>query len=58
MSLFQNAVITKHLNTQDKNKLVQQWASYQIHFLNSTIQENIRNSKGNNIKKVFCVTYL
>ena len=45
MSLFQNSVVTKYLNSQDKNTILEQWNVYKNHFLNPTIQENIRNSK-------------
>ncbi|MET3731140.1 Eco57I restriction-modification methylase domain-containing protein [Moheibacter stercoris] len=45
MSLFQNSVITKHLQSQDKSKIETQWNVFKNHFLNTTIQENIRNSK-------------
>lgn len=45
MPLFQHTVITKYLKTQDKNLLQEKWIKFQNHFLNPTIQENIRNSK-------------
>lgn len=45
MALFQNSVIEKHLKSQDKNKLISKWNIFKNHFLNPTIQENIRNSK-------------
>jgi hypothetical protein len=45
MPLFQNAVVTKYLNAQNKNTILTQWNVYKNHFLNPTIQENIRNSK-------------
>ena len=45
MSLFQNSVVTKYLNSQNKNTILEQWNVYKNHFLNPTIQENIRNSK-------------
>lgn len=45
MPLFQNAVVTKYLNAQNKNTILAQWNVYKNHFLNPIIQENIRNSK-------------
>ena len=45
MPLFQNAVVTKYLNAQNKNTIFTQWNVYKNHFLNPIIQENIRNSK-------------
>lgn len=45
MSIFQNTVIAKHLKGQNSVKLASKWNIYKNHFLNSTIQENIRNSK-------------
>ncbi len=45
MPLFQNSVVTKYLNAQNKNTILKQWEVYKNHFLNPTIQENIRNSK-------------
>ena len=45
MPLFQNSVVNKYLNTQNKQTILEQWNVYKNHFLNPTIQENIRNSK-------------
>lgn len=45
MPLFQNSVVTKQLQSQDKSKLATQWNVFIGHFHNSTIQENIRSSK-------------
>ncbi|MCP9763569.1 Eco57I restriction-modification methylase domain-containing protein [Lacihabitans soyangensis] len=45
MALFQNSVLTKFLNLQDKALIAQKWEVYKKHFLNPEIQENIRNSK-------------
>lgn len=45
MALFQNAVIKKYLQAQNKEKLKEKWLQFQQHFHNPTIQENIRNSK-------------
>lgn len=45
MPLFQKAVVEKYLNAQNKKTVSDQWNVYQAHFLNPTIQENIRNSK-------------
>lgn len=45
MSLFQNSVITKHLQSQDKSNIETKWNVFKNHFLNTTIQDNIRNSK-------------
>ncbi|MCF6131105.1 Eco57I restriction-modification methylase domain-containing protein [Flavobacterium wongokense] len=45
MPLFQNSVVAKQLQSQDKPKMVAQWNVFKNHFHNSTIQDNIRNSK-------------
>ena len=45
MALFQNAVIKKHLQAQNKSLINEKWLQFQNHFHNPTIQENIRNSK-------------
>ncbi len=45
MPLFQNSVVTKHLNAQNKETIAAKWAIYSAYFLNPAIQENIRNSK-------------
>jgi type I restriction-modification system DNA methylase subunit len=45
MPLFQNSVITKQLQSQDKTKLVAGWNAFKSHFHNLTIQDNIRSSK-------------
>lgn len=45
MSLFQNSVVEKYLNTLNKKVVLEQWTIYKNHFLNPGIQENIRNSK-------------
>jgi type I restriction-modification system DNA methylase subunit len=45
MPLFQNSVVTKQLQSQDKTKLVAQWTKFKNHFHNPIIQNNIRNSK-------------
>ena len=45
MPLFQNTVIQKYLKTQNKKVVLEKWNSYKSHFLNLSIQKNIRNSK-------------
>lgn len=45
MSLFQNSVVAKQLQSQDKTKLIAQWNVFRNHFQNPAIQENIRSSK-------------
>ncbi|QYJ69240.1 Eco57I restriction-modification methylase domain-containing protein [Flavobacterium litorale] len=45
MPLFQNAVLTKYKNTQNKATIATQWARYQKHFFSPVIQQNIKNSK-------------
>lgn len=45
MSLFQNSVVEKFLNTLNKEVVLEKWTIYKNHFLNPGIQENIRNSK-------------
>ena len=45
MSLFQKSVITKYLNTQNKERISVKWESYKTHFLNPKVQEEIRSLK-------------
>ncbi|MBI2258741.1 MAG: N-6 DNA methylase [Flavobacteriia bacterium] len=45
MALFQQSVITKHINSLDKNNLEQKWNDFSIIFHNKEKQTNIRNSK-------------
>lgn len=45
MSLFQNSVVTKQLQSQDKTKLINGWNAFKNHFHNPAIQDNIRSSK-------------
>lgn len=45
MALFQQSVITKHLNAIDRKQLESKWIEYSAHFLNSSIQAQIRNLK-------------
>ncbi len=45
MSLFQNSVLTKYLQSLNKEVVAQKWDTFKKHFHNATIQENIRNSK-------------
>jgi type I restriction-modification system DNA methylase subunit len=45
MSLFQNSVVEKFLNTLNKEVVLEKWTIYKNYFLNPGIQENIRNSK-------------
>ena len=45
MALFQQSVITKHLNNLDKKQVEQKWNDFSAHFKNTTIQNEIRNLK-------------
>ena len=45
MPLFQNSVVAKQLQSQDKTQLLAQWNLFKSHFHNPTIQDNIRSSK-------------
>ncbi len=45
MPIFQNSVVTKQLQSQDKTKLLAQWNVFTAHFHNPIIQDNIRSSK-------------
>lgn len=45
MSLFQKSVITKYLNTQNKERISLKWESYKTHFLNPKVQAEIRSLK-------------
>ena len=45
MPLFQNTVVTKYLNGQNKETITSKWNIYKNHFLNPKVQEDIRNLK-------------
>jgi hypothetical protein len=45
MALFQQSVLKKHIETLNKEVISQKWEKFQAHFLNATIQQNIRKSK-------------
>lgn len=45
MSLFQNSVLNKYLKGLESEKVNEAYQRFTTHFLNPTIQENIRNSK-------------
>jgi type I restriction-modification system DNA methylase subunit len=45
MSLFQNSVLNKYLKGLESEKVNEAYERFTTHFHNSTIQENIRNSK-------------
>jgi len=45
MSLFQSSVVTKLLQSQDKETIAIKWNIFKNHFHNPITQENIRNSK-------------
>jgi len=45
MSLFQTSVIAKYLKSLDKEAVQIAYVNYKSHFHNTTIRENIRNSK-------------
>lgn len=43
--MFQKTIIAKYLQTQNAENLLAKWNLFRTHFHNTTIQENIRNSK-------------
>jgi type I restriction-modification system DNA methylase subunit len=45
MALFQQSVLKKHIETLNNKVIAQKWEKFQAHFLNATIQQNIRKSK-------------
>ena len=45
MSLFQKSVISKYLKSQNKETISAKWESYQTHFLNLKVQEEIKSLK-------------
>jgi len=45
MSLFQQSVIDKKLNSLDNNAILPKWELFKLHFHNPAVQENIRKSK-------------
>jgi type I restriction-modification system DNA methylase subunit len=53
MPLFQPSVLKKYLSQQDISKITTAYAEYAAYFHNSTIQENIRNSKEEQFQEGF-----
>jgi hypothetical protein len=53
MPLFQPSVLKKYLSQQDITKIATAYAEYAAYFHNSTIQENIRNSKEEQFQEGF-----
>ena len=45
MPLFQNSVVTKYLQSQNKTNIASQWDLYKNHFLNPKVQEDIKGLK-------------
>lgn len=53
MPLFQNSVLKKYLSQLDTTKITTAYAEYSSYFHNSTIQENIHNSKEEQFQEGF-----
>jgi hypothetical protein len=53
MALFQNSVLKKYLKSQHTEELKEKWTLFRAYFHNSTIQENIRNSKEEQFQEGF-----
>jgi len=45
MPLFQSSVITKHLQSQNKENILTKWETFKNHFHNPKVQEEIKNLK-------------
>src|SRR5680860_878782 len=45
MALFQSSVITKHLQSQNKENIATKWESFKDHFHNIKVQEEIKSLK-------------
>ncbi len=53
MSLFQTSVLKNYLNQLDEKTVTKSYSKYMSYFLNTTIQENIRNSKEEQFQATF-----
>lgn len=53
MALYQKSVLKKYIKQLDKPKVEKAYKKYVNHFLNPTIQENIRNSKEEEYQGIF-----
>ena len=53
MALYQRSVLSKYLKQLEKTKVDRAYKKYAAHFLNPTIQENIRNSKEEEYQGIF-----
>lgn len=53
MSLFQSSVLNKYLADQDQEKVKSAFNEYKNYFLNTDIQQNIRNSKEEQFQEGF-----
>jgi type I restriction-modification system DNA methylase subunit len=45
MPLFQKSVVTRYINSQNKEVVASQWKLYSSHFLNPKVQEDIKSLK-------------
>ena len=52
MALYQPSVLKQKLKLQDQDKVAKAYKKYSTYFLNPTIQDNIRNSKDEDIEIV------
>ncbi len=53
MALFQTSVLKNYLKQTDQKTVAKAYSKYTAYFLNSTIQENIRNSKEEQFQATF-----
>jgi type I restriction-modification system DNA methylase subunit len=55
MALYQKSVLKKYLKQLETSKVDKAYKKYANHFLNTTIQENIRNSKEEEYQGIFLI---
>jgi type I restriction-modification system DNA methylase subunit len=53
MPIFQNTVVTKYLQSQNKESITLKWELFKAYFHNIEIQDNIRNSKEEQFQEGF-----
>jgi len=53
MSIFQKSIVKKHLSSENQEVIKAKWNLFTSYFHNTTIQENIRNSKEEQFQEGF-----
>lgn len=58
MSIFQKSVVNKYLENLDKQIVLEKWNAYKNHFLNPSVQEEIRGLNEERYKEELFVRFI